>query len=154
MWICCSRQISDYYFFFMIFRCIECSKEQFIEIEIFCYIINVFTVTFDQSKAALLNTFINKKYKKSFEQANAHIFLKIKKSNFFNYQNYTTNPFSCESQKGFHGAILKSAGGCVDLNSPFVFPHPWLYISASSQPNRPQEVEALPNTNIHPKATS
>ncbi len=40
----------------------------------------------------------------------------LKKSHFFNYQNYTTNPFLCESRKGFHGAILKSAGGCVDLN--------------------------------------
>ncbi len=74
MLICCSRNISDYYqcwkqlcctiflwkswciLFFRIHRWIESSKEQHLfEIEIFCNIINVFTVTFDQFNASLIN---------------------------------------------------------------------------------------------------
>ncbi len=74
MLICCSRNISDYYqcwkqlccpiflgklwyiLFFRIHRWIESSKEQHLfEIEIFCYIINVSTVTFDQFNASLMN---------------------------------------------------------------------------------------------------
>ncbi len=46
--------------FFRIHRWIESSKEQhFFKIEIFCYIINVFTVTFDQFNASLINKSIN-----------------------------------------------------------------------------------------------
>ncbi len=41
--------------FFMIHRLIESSKEQYLfKIEIFCNVINVFTVTFDQSFLGLL----------------------------------------------------------------------------------------------------
>ncbi len=85
MLICCSRNISDYYqcwkqlcctiflwkrwwiLFFRIHRSIESSKEQHLfEIEIFCNIINVFTVTFDQFNTSLMNLSINflKKKKK------------------------------------------------------------------------------------------
>ncbi len=78
MLICCSRNISDYYqcwkqlcctiflwkpwfiLFFRIHRWIESSKEQHLfEIEIYCNIINVFTVTFEQCKVSLLNKSIN-----------------------------------------------------------------------------------------------
>ncbi len=78
MLICCSRNISDYYqcwkqlcctiflwklwwiLFFRIHRWIESSEEQHLfEIEIFCNIINVFTVTFDQFNESLLNKSIN-----------------------------------------------------------------------------------------------
>ncbi len=50
-----------YILFFRIHRWIESSKEQHLfEIEIFCNIINVFTVTFDQLEiAALMNKSIN-----------------------------------------------------------------------------------------------
>ncbi len=42
---------------------IESSKEQhLLEMEIFCNIINIFTVTFDQFNAALLNKSINFSY--------------------------------------------------------------------------------------------
>ncbi len=69
-----SRHISDYYQcwkqlccpifwwikFFRIHRWIESSKEQHLfEIEIFCNIINVFTGTFDQLNASLINKSIN-----------------------------------------------------------------------------------------------
>ncbi len=73
MLICCSRNISDYYqcwkqlcctifllklwciLFFRIHRWIESSKEQHLfEIEAFCNIINVFTVTFEQFNASTL----------------------------------------------------------------------------------------------------
>ncbi len=76
MLICCSRNISDHYqcwkqlcfpiilwkpwyiLFFMIFWWIESSKEQHLfEIEIFCNI--VFSVTFKQSNASLLNKSTN-----------------------------------------------------------------------------------------------
>ncbi len=78
MLICCSRNISDYYqcwkqlwctiflwklwcmLFFRIHRWIESSKEQHLfEIEIFCNIINVITVTFDQFNASLMDKSIN-----------------------------------------------------------------------------------------------
>ncbi len=78
MLICCSRNISDYYqcwkqlcctiflwkpsyiLFFRIHRWIESSKEQCLfEIEIFCNIINVFTVTFDKFNVSLMNKNIN-----------------------------------------------------------------------------------------------
>ncbi len=74
MLICCSRNISDYYqcwkqlccsiflwklwyiLFFRIHRWTESSKEQHLfEIEIFCNIINDFTVTFDQFNASFMN---------------------------------------------------------------------------------------------------
>ncbi len=46
--------------FFRILRLIESSKEQHLfQIEIFCDIINVFTVTFDQFNASLMNNSIN-----------------------------------------------------------------------------------------------
>ncbi len=81
MLIYCSRNISDYYqcwkqlcctiflwkwwyfLFFRIHRWIGSSKEQHLfEIEIFCYIINVFIATFDQFNACLMNNkCINKK---------------------------------------------------------------------------------------------
>ncbi len=73
-----SRNISDYYqcwkqlcctiflwkpsciLFFKIHRWIESSKEQHLfETEIFCNIINVLTVTFDQFNASLMNKSIN-----------------------------------------------------------------------------------------------
>ncbi len=78
MLICCLRNISDYYqcwkqlcctvflwkssymLFFRIHRWIESWKEQHLfEIEIFSNIINVFTVTFDQFNASLINKSIN-----------------------------------------------------------------------------------------------
>ncbi len=74
MLICCSRNISDYYqcwkqlccpiflwkpwyiLFFRILWWIESSKEQHLfEMEIFCNILNVFTVTFDQLNECFLN---------------------------------------------------------------------------------------------------
>ncbi len=46
--------------FFRIHRWVESSKDQHLfEIEIFCIIINVFTVTFDQSNAFFFNESIN-----------------------------------------------------------------------------------------------
>ncbi len=78
MLIYCSRNISDYYqcwkqlcwqiivwkplyiFFFWNLWWIESSKEQHLfEIKIFCNIINIFTGTFDQFNASLLNKTIN-----------------------------------------------------------------------------------------------
>ncbi len=75
MMICCSRNISDYYQcwkhfiflwkpsyirFFRIHKWIESSKEQHLfEIEIFCNIINIFTITFDQFNMSLMNKSIN-----------------------------------------------------------------------------------------------
>ncbi len=47
-------------FFYLIHRWIESSKEQHLfEVEIFCNIIHVFTVTFDQFNASLLNRNMN-----------------------------------------------------------------------------------------------
>jgi len=49
-----------YILFFRIHRRIESSEEQhLLEIEIFCNIINVFTVTFDQFNVSLMNKSIN-----------------------------------------------------------------------------------------------
>ncbi len=78
MLICCSRNISDYYqcwkqmcctiflwklwyiLFVRIHRWIETSEKQHLfEIEIYCNIINVFTDTFDQFNASLMNKSVN-----------------------------------------------------------------------------------------------
>ncbi len=78
MLIYCSTNISDYYqcwkqlcctiflwkpwyiLFFRIHRWIESSEEQhLLKLEIFCNIINAFTVTFDQFNAFLMNKSIN-----------------------------------------------------------------------------------------------
>ncbi len=80
MLICCSRNISDYYqcwkqlccpiflwkpwciLFFTILWWIESSKEQHLfETEIFCNIINVFTVTFDQFNVSSQKTLTDPK---------------------------------------------------------------------------------------------
>ncbi len=81
--ICCSRNISDYYqcwnccapsyfggnrdtFCFSILWCIASSKEHHLfEIEIFCIIINVFTLTSNQVNVSLLNNSIRFSQNKS-----------------------------------------------------------------------------------------
>ncbi len=95
MLICCSRNISDYYqcwkqlccpiflwkpwhlLFFRILWWIESSKEKHLfEIEIFCYIINAFTVTFDQFNESLLNKSIHFFQKQYLQQEKSVMFTK------------------------------------------------------------------------------
>ncbi len=91
MLICCSRNISDYYqcwnccapsyfggnrdtFCFSILWCIASSKHHLFEIEIFCIIINVFTLTSNQVNVSLLNNSIRFSQNKSIIAMLVYIF--------------------------------------------------------------------------------
>ncbi len=73
--LCIMKQLSRFFFRFLWW--IESSEEQHLsEIEIFCNIINVFIIIFDQFKASLLNKSINfynffpKKQNKNYTDSN------------------------------------------------------------------------------------